>query len=83
MLLGEYTFEGDMNLMPFFELGYVEDDYSNFGDEGNFFPDVPARNPYNLCNPEGFGHRLRLGLRCPANAIRTMLTQFADFYTEG
>lgn len=55
MLMGEYTLEGEMNLTPFFELGYVEDDYENLGDEAQMFQEVPARNPYNLCNPEGFG----------------------------
>ena len=81
MLLGEYTFEGDMNLTPFFELGYVEDDFSNFGDEGNFFPDVPARNPYNLCNPEGFG--IDCGLAFDALYTNpNYVTRFADHYTD-
>ena len=55
MLFGEYTFEGEMNLTPFIELGYVEDDYENLGDEPQIFQQVPARNPYNICNPEGIG----------------------------
>lgn len=52
MAYGEYTLEGDMNLTPFFEILYVQRDF--FSDSGAFqlFPDVPARNPYNLCNPE-------------------------------
>ena len=52
MAYGEYTLEGDMNLTPFFEVLYVERDF--FSDAGAFqlFPDVPARNPFNLCNPE-------------------------------
>jgi len=52
---GEYTLEGEMNLTPFFELGYVEHEYTNIGDEAQLFPDVPARNPFNLCNPEAVG----------------------------
>ena len=55
MVFGEYTFEGEMNITPFFELAYVEDDYSNHGTEAPIFPEVPALNPYNLCNPEGIG----------------------------
>ena len=52
MAYGEYTLEGDMNLTPFFEVMYVERDF--FSDSGAFqlFPDVPGRNPFNLCNPE-------------------------------
>ena len=52
MSYGEYTLEGDMNLTPFFEVLHVKRDF--FSDAGVFqlFPDVPARNPYNLCNPE-------------------------------
>lgn len=55
MTFGEYTFEGEMNLTPFFELSYVEDDFTYIDGEPQLFPDVPARNPYNICNPEGFG----------------------------
>ena len=55
LALGEYTVEGEMNLTPFFELGYVEHEYSNIGDESQLFPFVPARNPFNLCNPEAVG----------------------------
>ena len=55
LAFGEYTFEGEMNLTPFFELGYVEHRYANLGDEAQLFPDVPARNPFNLCNPEAVG----------------------------
>ncbi|MDE0420564.1 MAG: TonB-dependent receptor [Gammaproteobacteria bacterium] len=79
MVLGEYTLEGDMNLTPFFELAYVEDDYSNKGDEPQLFPNVPARNPFNLCNPEG------LGVDCGL-AYDALLTNpgyvkgFADWY---
>ena len=52
MAYGEYTLEGDMNLTPFFEALYVEREF--FSDAGAFqlFPQVPARNPFNLCNPE-------------------------------
>lgn len=55
MVFGEYTLEGEMNLTPFFELGYVENDIILIGDEAQIFQEVPARNPFNICNPEGRG----------------------------
>ncbi|MXY58389.1 MAG: TonB-dependent receptor plug domain-containing protein, partial [Gammaproteobacteria bacterium] len=55
MVFGEYTLEGEMNLTPFFELGYVENDIALIGDEAQIFQEVPARNPFNICNPEGRG----------------------------
>ena len=55
MTFGEYTFEGEMNLTPFFELSYVEDEFTFIDGEPQLFPDVPALNPFNICNPEGFG----------------------------
>ncbi|KUJ83112.1 hypothetical protein AVO43_11285 [Microbulbifer sp. ZGT114] len=53
MAYGEYTFEGDMNLTPFFETSYAQRE--NFIDSGAFqlFPNVPANNPFNICNPDG------------------------------
>ena len=53
---GEYTLEGDANLTPYFETIFGTSRY--FADSGGrlqFFPWVPARNPYNLCNPEAAG----------------------------
>ncbi|MDE0038317.1 MAG: TonB-dependent receptor [Gammaproteobacteria bacterium] len=55
MVFGEYTFEGEMNLTPFFEMGYVENEIALIGDEAQIFQEVPARNPFNICNPEGQG----------------------------
>lgn len=55
MAYGEYTLEGEMNLTPYFELLYTTREYDSNSGAGQFFPDVPARNPYNLCNPEGMG----------------------------
>ena len=52
MAYGEYTLEGDMNLTPFFEVLYVERDFHSDRGAGQMFPDVPARNPFNLCNPD-------------------------------
>jgi iron complex outermembrane receptor protein len=55
MTYGEYTFDGEANLTPFFEASYNKREY--FVDAGapQFFPSVPANNPYNLCNPNGIG----------------------------
>lgn len=53
MLYGEYTFDGDMNLTPYFEALYSKRDTSIRGKEFPLFPTVPANNPYNICNPDG------------------------------
>ncbi|MBB6523536.1 TonB-dependent receptor domain-containing protein [Pseudoteredinibacter isoporae] len=53
MFYGEYTFDGDMNLTPYFETLYSKRETSIRGREGQLFPSVPANNPFNLCNPNG------------------------------
>ncbi|MFQ6006075.1 MAG: TonB-dependent receptor, partial [Woeseia sp.] len=54
MAYGEYTLEGDMNLTPFFELQYNRRDvFLDSGQTAQFFPFVPADNPFNICNPNG------------------------------
>jgi len=55
MAYGEYTFEGESNLTPYFEAMYNEREV--FFDAGRFqlFPYVPASNPYNPCNPAAIG----------------------------
>ena len=56
MAYGEYTFEGEANLTPYFEVLYGASDYeANSGAQLRFFPWVPATNPYNICNPEAEG----------------------------
>ena len=55
MAYGEYTLEGEMNLTPYFEVLFTNRQYESNSGASQFFPDVPARNPYNLCNPEGMG----------------------------
>ena len=55
MSYGEYTLEGEMNLTPYYEVLWSERDfYSNSG-AGQFFPTVPANNPFNICNPAAEG----------------------------
>ncbi|WP_223789765.1 TonB-dependent receptor [Marinicella meishanensis] len=53
MSYGEYTFEGDMNITPFFEASFSRRDTFQDSGQPQFFPFVPADNPFNLCNPNG------------------------------
>lgn len=53
MAYGEYTFEGEMNLTPFFEAQYGKREVFINSGAGQLFPSVPANNPFNICNPNG------------------------------
>lgn len=56
MTYGEYTFEGESNLTPYFELLYTGlDSSTNGGELPVFGVAVPAGNPFNLCNPAAEG----------------------------
>ena len=55
MAYGEYTLEGEMNLTPYFEILYSTRDVFTNNGAYQLFPFVPARNPFNICNPEGQG----------------------------
>lgn len=48
---GEMTLDGDMNVTPYFEAMYNTYEVNQNSGEGQLFPDVPALNPYNMCNP--------------------------------
>ena len=48
---GETTLEGDMNITPYFEAMYNRYEVNINSGEGQLFPDVPALNPFNICNP--------------------------------
>lgn len=48
---GEYTLEGEANLTPYFELQYNRQQSEAISGQGQLFPQVPALNPFNLCNP--------------------------------
>ena len=50
---GEYTFDGEMNLTPFFEALVSRREAFIDSGVGQLFPTVPANNPYNPCNPAG------------------------------
>ncbi|MBT8103668.1 MAG: TonB-dependent receptor [Gammaproteobacteria bacterium] len=53
MAFGEYTFEGEANITPFFEVQYGRRKFNSVSGTFGFFPAVPANNPYNPCNPNG------------------------------
>jgi iron complex outermembrane receptor protein len=61
MGFGEYTFEGDMNITPYFEVLYTEREFFADSGEPQLFPNVPALNPFNICNPNGDGVDCGLG----------------------
>lgn len=48
---GDMTLDGDMNVTPYFEAMYNTYEVNQNSGEGQLFPDVPALNPYNMCNP--------------------------------
>lgn len=53
MSYGEWTFEGDMNNTAFFEFNYNERETFARSTTPQLFPNVPADNPFNICNPDG------------------------------
>ena len=55
MTYGEYTFDGEMNVTPFFEAYYLNRDIDADSGAGQLFPIVPANNPFNICNPNAPG----------------------------
>jgi len=53
MAFGEYTFSGEANITPYFEVLYARRDFEVNSAEGQLFPVVPGGNPFNICNPDG------------------------------
>ena len=53
MTYGEYTFEGDANITPFYEFTYGKRSSSQNGGAYQLFPWVHPLNPFNPCNPYG------------------------------
>ncbi len=53
MAYGEYIFESDANHTAFFEFNYNDRDFEANSGEGQLFPNIPANNPFNICNPNG------------------------------
>lgn len=63
MSFGEYTFSGSANLTPYYEVLYAKRNFTGHSRNPQFFPFVPALNPYNICNPGATGGG-RLGVDC-------------------
>lgn len=55
MSVGAYTFEGEMNITPYFEAMYSRNEVYAFDPGATLGVEVPGTNPYNVCNPAGFG----------------------------
>jgi iron complex outermembrane receptor protein len=53
MAFGEYTFSGEANITPYFEVLYARREVNINSGEGQLFPVVPGGNPFNICNPNG------------------------------
>jgi iron complex outermembrane receptor protein len=53
MAYGEYTFQGDMNITPYFETTYSKRETYFFDAGAVIQEEVVATNPYNPCNPNG------------------------------
>lgn len=52
---GQYTFEGEMNITPYFEFLFSRNENNARGFQGQLFPSVPGNNPFNPCNPAAVG----------------------------
>ena len=53
MVFGEYTFDGEANITPYFEVQYGRRESNSINGAAPLFPSIPANNPYNICNPNG------------------------------
>lgn len=51
MSYGEYTFEGEANISPFFEFTYGDRSTVHNGGGYQLFPVIHPLSPYNICNP--------------------------------
>ena len=76
MAYGEYTLDGEMNLTPYFEVLWSQRENFNNTGAATVAPEVPANNPFNLCNPEAEG-----GVDCglAQSALYTNPNVVADF----
>ena len=55
MTYGEYTFDNEMNVTPYFEVIRSQSKTRTRTREGQLFPWVAANNPFNICNPNAVG----------------------------
>ena len=51
MAYGEYTFDGEANITPYFETMYNDFDFQSKSRPPQLFPWVPPLNPFSPCNP--------------------------------
>ena len=52
---GEYTFDGEANITPYYEALYQNFDFQSRSRAPQLFPWVPALNPFSPCNPAAVG----------------------------
>lgn len=80
MAYGEYTFEGEMNLTPFFEMQYNKRKTYAYSPGAVIQEVVPGNNPFNPCNPSGVtGVDCGLAYDSVLNNP-TYLNNFAQYY---
>lgn len=80
MGLGEYTFEGDMNITGYFEGLHVELETASQSGQPQLFPVVPADNQFNPCNFNSGG----VDCNAAYNAVLSdpgYQARFAQYYT--
>ena len=79
---GETTLDGEMNITPYFEAMYNSFELHQEGLEAQLFPNVPALNPYNLCNPAA-ENGVDCGLAYDAFLANPgVVSQFQDYYSD-
>ncbi len=79
---GEYTLEGDMNLTPYFEFLWGNRSFYTSSWVQTLAPEVPADNPFNICNPAAEG-----GVDCGIAQAALLtnphyISSFAEYYTD-
>ncbi len=78
---GEYTFEGEMNLTPYFEFLWGRQEFFANAGANQLAPWVPAGNPFNPCNPDADG-----GVDCGLAQAELLtnpnyIKSFSEYYT--
>lgn len=86
MSYGEYTFAGEAGITPYYEMLYTRSESFTAQDFRSLpiFPEVPASNPYNICNtaaPNGFDCGLAYdAILLNENVAAVQAQRFPDFY---
>jgi len=79
MSYGEYTFSGEANITPYYELQWNRRESDSQAFVAQLFPQVNPLNPYNICNPLGAGQDCGLANDALFTDPNVML-DFIDFY---